>query len=114
MSLDVDLHKAAELEQQFDSEMRFRPLTRIGDFVVGALLLGLSCFHFYTAGFGLLRDDIHRGIHMSLVLGVIFLVFAANPRRQRAPREALWTPGGVPLYDWVLFVAAAISSLYLP
>src|SRR6185436_9442310 len=65
MSLQIDLKEAAELERRFDSEMRFRPLAPGGQRVVAVLLLCLSCFHFYTAGFGLLRDDEHRGIHMS-------------------------------------------------
>jgi TRAP transporter 4TM/12TM fusion protein len=115
MSIDIDHQKTAELERQFDADMRFRPLTAGGDIVVGALLLGLSCFHFYTAGFGLLRDDMHRGIHMSLVLGLIFLVFAANRRPTLHVADARWwRPGGVPLYDWGLFLAAGVSSLYLP
>jgi TRAP transporter 4TM/12TM fusion protein len=119
LSLQVDHAKAAELEREFDSEMRFRPLGISGTWIVAGLLLSLSVFHFYTAGFGLLREQTHRGIHMALVLGLIFLVFAAN--RKAASREAGvepkrgWLhPGGVPLYDWALFAAAVVSSLYLP
>ena len=113
MSLQVDHAKAAELEREFDSEMRFRPLGISGTWIVAGLLLSLSVFHFYTAGFGLLREQTHRGIHMALVLGLIFLVFAAN--RKAASREAGvepkrgWLhPGGVPLYDWALFAAAVV------
>lgn len=114
MSLNVDHAKAAELEREFDAEMRFRPLGISGTWIVAGLLLSLSLFHFYTAGFGLLREQTHRGIHMALVLGLIFLVFAAN--RKAAPEAARgWLhPAGVPLYDWALFAAAVVSSLYLP
>ena len=45
-----------ELEQKFDPEMRFRPLTAGTATVVGALLILLSLFHYYTAGFGLLQE----------------------------------------------------------
>jgi len=115
MSLQIDLKEAAELERRFDSEMRFRPLAPGGQRVVAVLLLCLSCFHFYTAGFGLLRDDVHRGIHMSFVLGVIFLVFAANRHSEATVLDTRWwRPGGVPVYDWALLVAAVLSSLYLP
>jgi len=115
LRLEVDHAKAAELEREFDTEMRFRPLGVSGTWIVVALLLALSTFHFYTAGFGLLREQTHRGVHMALVLGLIFLVFAAN-RRSGATSPALgwWRPGGVPLYDWALFAAAVVSSLYLP
>ncbi|MGD9881733.1 MAG: TRAP transporter permease [Reyranella sp.] len=114
MSLQVDHAKSAELEREFDSEMRFRPLGISGTWIVAGLLLSLSLFHFYTAGFGLLREQTHRGIHLALVLGLIFLVFAAN--RKVAPKAATGVlhPGGVPLYDWLLFAAAVASSLYLP
>jgi len=43
------------LEEKFDPEMRFRPIWHPAALVVTALLIVLSCFHFYTAGFGLLR-----------------------------------------------------------
>lgn len=115
MSLQVDHAKAAELEREFDAEMRFRPLGISGTWIVTALLLALSMFHFYTAGFGLLREQTHRGVHMALVLGLIFLVFAASRRSDAAsPAVGWWRPGGVPLYDWGLFAAAVVSSLYLP
>jgi TRAP transporter 4TM/12TM fusion protein len=115
LSLQVDHVKAGELEREFDAEMRFRPLGTSGTWIVTALLLSLSTFHFYTAGFGLLREQTHRGIHMALVLGLIFLVFAANRRNVAAsPRLGWWRPSGVPLHDWALFAAAVVSSLYLP
>ena len=114
MSLQVDHDKAAELEREFDAEMRFRPLGISGTWIVGGLLLSLSFFHFYTAGFGLLREQTHRGIHMALVLGLIFLVFAANRKAVPSTGPAWWRPGGVPIYDWALFAAAVVSSLYLP
>ncbi len=114
MSLQVDHEKAAELEREFDAEMRFRPLGISGTWIVAGLLLSLSVFHFYTAGFGLLREQTHRGVHMALVLGLIFLVFSANRKPASTVASGWWHPGGVPLYDWALFGAAVVSSLYLP
>jgi TRAP transporter 4TM/12TM fusion protein len=114
LSLEVDHAKASALEREFDAEMRFRPLGMSGTWIVAGLLLSLSLFHFYTAGFGLLREQTHRGIHLALVLGLIFLVFAASRKAAPAPQSRWWRPGGVPLYDWVLFAAAVVSSLYLP
>ena len=52
-----------------DTHLAVRPGTD------GALLLALSLFHAYTAGFGLLPETTHRGIHMAFVIGLIFLVF---------------------------------------
>ncbi|MEO7151296.1 MAG: TRAP transporter permease [Burkholderiaceae bacterium] len=104
-----------ELEEKFDPEMRFRPLTRVAATVVGGLLLVLSLFHYYTAGFGLLQEVTHRGVHMAFVLGLIFLVF---PHRrallEKAATHRALAPGNVPWFDWLLAVAVAISVLYIP
>ncbi len=105
----------ARLEEELDPEMQFRKLPAATGLFVGALLLILSFFHYYTAGFGLLREVTHRGIHLAFVLGLIFLVFSArhaDGRTLHAP--GFWRPGGIPLYDWLMAAAAAISSLYVP
>ena len=103
------------LEQKFDPEMRFRPLVAVTATVVGGLLILLSLFHYYTAGFGLLREVTHRGVHLAFVLGLIFLVF---PHRhallEKAASHSLLAPGGVSWFDWVLAVAVAASVLYIP
>ncbi|MCB8822470.1 TRAP transporter permease [Microvirga rosea] len=103
------------LEEKFDPEMRFRPLRPGTAWIVAGLLFALSMFHYYTAGFGLLRETTHRGIHMAFVLGLIYLVFAARKSDQDklAPSE-WWRPGGISLLDWTLAAVAAVTSLYVP
>jgi TRAP-type uncharacterized transport system fused permease subunit len=49
LSLQIDHAKAAALEREFDADMQFRPLGVGGNWIVVALLLALSVFHFYTA-----------------------------------------------------------------
>lgn len=115
MSATLDDARLQELERKFDPEMRFRPLTTVAATVVGALLLLLSLFHYYTAGFGLLQEVTHRGVHLAFVLGLIFLVF---PHRrvllERAAVHSAWRPGNVPWFDWLLALAVAASVLYIP
>lgn len=112
---ELDARQLQELEQKFDPEMRFRPVVPPATVLVRGLLIALSLFHFYTAGFGLLREATHRGVHLAFVLGLIFLVFAATHRGQSEPqRSSAWSPGGVPLFDWLLGAAAALSVLYIP
>ncbi len=105
----------AQLEQKYDPEMRFRPLTAAAATVVGGLLLLLSVFHYYTAGFGLLQEVTHRGVHLAFVLGLIFLVF---PHRhallEKAAQHRFSAPGNVPWFDWLLAAAVAASVLYIP
>ena len=105
----------AKLEEELDPEMQFRKVPHGTALLIGGLLLALSAFHYYTAGFGLLRETTHRGIHLAFVLGLIFLVFAA--RKSEAGTvypSTVFRPGGVPLYDWVFAIAVAVASLYVP
>ena len=114
-SLPLDDRTLQELEQKFDPEMRFRPLVPPAVTVVGGLLILLSAFHYYTAGFGLLQEVTHRGVHLAFVLGLIFLVF---PHRRAlltaAPQHRWASPGGVPWFDWLLALGIAASVLYIP
>jgi len=111
----IDDREVAALEQKFDPEMRFRPTWPPASAVLMALLIALSCFHYYTAGFGLLRETTHRGVHLAFVLGLIFIVFGARRVHDDArPPPRWWAPGGVPWYDWLLGVAVALSVMYIP
>lgn len=111
----LDDRKLQELEEKFDPEMRFRPTVHPATWIVMALLITLSLFHFYTAGFGLLRETTHRGVHMAFVLGLIFLVFPFTKRLYASPPVDKWhAPGGVPWYDWLLAIGCAASVLYIP
>jgi TRAP transporter 4TM/12TM fusion protein len=110
--LPQDLDK---LEAEHDPEMQFRPLLPWAGRLVAALLFALSCFHYYTAGFGLLPEATHRGIHVAFVLGLIFLVFPA--RRGMIPSakaQGLARPLGIGLQDWLFAIAAVLASLYVP
>jgi TRAP transporter 4TM/12TM fusion protein len=111
----LDDRKLQELEEKFDPEMRFRPTVPPASHIVKWLLIVLSCFHYYTAGFGLLQEVTHRGVHLAFVLGLIFLVFAASKKAQEGPVRSGWlAPGGVPLADWLLGLCCAASVLYIP
>lgn len=111
----LDDSEIRALEEKFDPEMRFRPLARPATWVVAGLLLLLSLFHYYTAGFGLLQEVTHRGVHLAFVLGLIFLVFPARRALLgRAAAHRLLAPGGVPLYDWLLALGIAAAVLYIP
>ena len=106
---DADL-KA--LEEEFDPEARFRTVTRPVAILSGTILFLLSCYHFYTAGFGIPRATTHRGLHMGVSLFLIYLSFSAFASgRDKTPRFAIL---GLPVLDWVLGIAAAVSSFYVP
>lgn len=75
------------LIEQFDPESNFRRLVGVSAGIVGVLAVGLSGWHYYTAGFGLHNEIAHRAIHLSVVLGLCFLVF---PRQKRLPGPWEW------------------------
>lgn len=109
--LEIDQTHAQKLEEEYDPEMQMRPMTAPATWIVGTLLVVLSCFHYYTAGFGLLRESTHRGFHLALVLGLIFLVFGS---RRKLGTQRFPTIGQIPLYDWLLAIIAAVTSFYVP
>jgi TRAP transporter 4TM/12TM fusion protein len=110
-------HRSVEdlkkLEEELDPEVRFRPLLPGIAWFVAALLILLSVFHYYTAGFGLLRETTHRGIHMAFVLGLIFLVFSWRGS-SAPPQSSLLSPGGIGIGDWLLAIGATVTALYVP
>ena len=110
-----DMRDLQELEEKFDPEMRFRPTLPPATVIVKWLLITLSGFHYYTAGFGLLRETTHRGVHLAFVLGLIFLVFAAfKSDADSTVSKSRFSMGGVPLVDWLLGLACAASVMYIP
>lgn len=112
---ELDTARVQKLEAELDPEMRFRPLLPAAGWFVAFALFGLSCFHYYTAGFGLLPETLHRGIHISCVLGLIFLVFSWNQKGNAAPPQAsAFAPFGIGIIDWLCAIAVAITSLYVP
>lgn len=113
----VELTEAEQraLEEKFDSEVRFRPLARPVLYASSLALFVLACFHYYTAGFGILQQTTHRGIHLAFTLGLIFAVFSFSGRPQTEPhRSSVLNPLGLPLIDWAFLIAGVVSSLYVP
>jgi TRAP transporter 4TM/12TM fusion protein len=86
------------LIEQFDPESSFRRLVGVSAAIVTVIAASLSAWHFYTAGFGLHNEIAHRAIHLSVVLGLCFLVF---PRQARLPGA----------WEWI--VPVGLSGFYL-
>ncbi len=101
------------IEEKFDSEVRFRPLPKGLMWVTAGLLFFLSCYHYYTAGFGIPRRTTHGGLHLAFTLALIFLSFAIWGRGGALPNRPL-TPFGLPLWDWLLGIAGVTAALYVP
>lgn len=109
----IDLDKAEALEKRYDSEMSFRPLAGPVAGLASVGLVGLSAFHYYTAGFGILVEHWHMAVHLAAVLALSFLMFGHTKAVQRGAKAPLAVLG-VPLFDWVAAALCIVVSLYLP
>ncbi|MBZ4023478.1 C4-dicarboxylate ABC transporter permease [Rhodobacter sp. TJ_12] len=109
-------HLSAEelkaLEEKFDPELRFRVLARPLMLASAAILFLLSCYHYYTAGFGIPQATVHRGFHLGVTILLVFLSFAAFGRKHLRP--SVMAPWGLPLSDWLLGFAGLVAALYVP
>lgn len=100
------------IEETYDPELRFRVLAWPLTIATATVLFLLSCYHFYTAGFGIPQATVHRGMHLGVTLLVVFLSFSAFGRKEMKPGAL--TPFGLPLIDWILGIAGLIAALYVP
>ena len=84
---ELSADEVEALVREYDSESNFRNLVGPTAILVTVASVALSLFHVYTAGFGLLNEVMHRTIHLSFVMGLIFLVF---PRKRAIATPKLW------------------------
>ena len=104
----------AEIEREFDPETAFRPTGKSLGFLITGILVAMSVYHFYASGFGLIRELVHRGIHLSFVLALVFLLFGLRKSSNMVPPKAWYRFEGVPLIDVVLAILAVAAAMYLP
>ena len=111
MSTTLDHAKAEALERQYDQELNFRTLHGWAGRAVSVVLVSLSLYQYWTAGFGVPPEHWHNAIYLGTVLALIILLFGAG----RSDRQGLIPRlGGIPLTDW-LFAAASVAVVaYLP
>ncbi len=105
----------AELERKYDPETAFRATGPALAAVISVLLVAMASYQFYAAGFGVIRELLHRGIYLSFVLGLVFLLFSwrRDDSTEIAP-PAWYRVSGVNILDIILAVLVVISALYLP
>ena len=111
---ELSPEELAEIERKFDPETAFRPTGKQLGFAIAAALVAMSVYHFYASGFALIRELLHRGIHLSFVLGLVFLLFGWRRDDTRTPRTGALYVQGVPILDLIFSVLAVGAAIYLP
>ncbi len=105
----------AEIEREYDPEMAFRQTGKALTMFITTALVAMSVYHFYASGFGLIRELLHRGIHLSFVLGLVFLLFSWRRSDAGVLAPPTWYRfSGVSILDMVFSFLAVGASLYLP
>ncbi len=104
-----------EIERRYDPETAFRATGKHLAVAVSVALVAMSAYHFYASGFGLIRELLHRGIHLAFVLGLVFLLFSVRRTASGGPAPKAWYRfDGVALPDLIFAALAVIAALYLP
>ena len=105
-----------ELEKKYDPQLSFRKVGPKLDLVIITLLVSMSLYHFWASGFGLVREVLHRGIHISYVIGLVFILFGwrRNKIYNEKNRFNFFYFQNVSLLDYILAFLAVSSALYLP
>ncbi len=103
------------LERRYDREMAFRGTGPQIAFVIAAALVAMSAYHFYASGFGLIREILHRGIHIAFVMGLAFLLYPFSRRDEaEVAKKAWYRVQGVHLLDILFSLTAITAAIYLP
>ena len=72
---NISPEEVSKLEEKFEiksNERRLKNFLKLFTFIA---LVIMSIYHFYASGFGTIRDILHRGIHISFVVGLVFLFY---------------------------------------
>lgn len=94
-----------DLMRKYDSEARFRLLSGWQGKLVAVIAVAMSCFHFYTSGFGLLLAQKQGAVHLAFTLALVFLLYPASSKQSKT--------SGIPFYDFILGGIGVASALYL-
>ncbi|SBV92289.1 TRAP transporter, 4TM/12TM fusion protein [uncultured delta proteobacterium] len=95
----IDLSKVERVEIDDPETGKKRVLAGWQFYVVAALALAASCFHLYTAAFGLLDAMTQRSIHFLFMGSLVFLLYPVTAKRPK---------GKIELWDWACAILMAV------
>ena len=105
------LKELEEIEKKYDPQLSFREIGPKFNLIIVSLLVSMSIYHFWASGFGLVREVLHRGIHISYVIGLVFLLFSW---KKSLNKKNFFQIQNIPILDIVFAILAVVSALYLP
>lgn len=80
-----------EILEKYDTESRFRKFDRnsVSGIIVFILCVALSLFHLYTAWRGPLVTLVHRAVHTSVVMALVFILYPFNKKSPKKKASIL-------------------------
>ena len=103
-----------KIEEKYDPQLSFRTIGPKLSFIVTTILVSMSLYHFWVSGFGLVREVLHRGIHISYVIGLVFIVFSWKKNTEDRINNSLFSFQNVSILDYIFAILTVASALYLP
>src|SRR6056300_524928 len=103
-----------KIEEKYDPQLSFRTIGPKLSFIVTAILVSMSLYHFWASGFGLVREVLHRGIHISYVIGLVFIVFSWKKNIEDRLNNSLFSFQNVSILDYIFAILTVASALSLP
>ncbi|MDR0440667.1 MAG: TRAP transporter permease [Candidatus Accumulibacter sp.] len=93
-----------ELMRKYDTESAFRIFTGPLAKLVMLVAMAMSCFHFYTSGFGLLPAQHQGAVHLAFTLLLTIFLYPASKKSKK---------DSVPWYDIIVGLLGVCASMYL-
>ncbi len=76
--------------EKVDKESTHRVLEGWQKVLISVIAIGFSCFHIYTALFGVLDAHLQRAVHLLFVLTLVYLLYPVT-KKSRRDRLSLWS-----------------------
>ena len=105
---NIPQKKVSDLQKRYEVKTNERELKNFLKSFAFLVLALMSVYHFYASGFGTIREILHRGIHISFVVGLVFIFYSW--KKIDHSKKNFRTP----FIDIVLSILVVISALYLP
>lgn len=92
--------------EKYDTESRFRKFSRntTPGMIVFIVCIALSMFHLYTAYAGPLVTLMHRAVHTSVVMALVFVLYPFGKKSSKEVPAAL---------DWIFAILSISLGLYI-
>ncbi|MFZ5966701.1 MAG: TRAP transporter permease [Bacillota bacterium] len=105
IEIDHNIGHEAVLEK-YDTESRFRKFQRksVPGMIVFAVSILLSLFHLYTAWTGPLVTLMHRAVHTSVVMALVFVLYPFNKKSNKEKPS---------VFDWIFAVLSLGLGAYI-